>query len=46
MEGRHFLTFAPVHLHMKIETCFSSRLLGNFNQMLYVSFQVHGNENR
>ena len=39
MEGQgYFLTLAPGHLHMKIKTCFSKKLLGHFNQILYVSF--------
>ena len=29
---------------MKIKTCFSQKPLGGFNQILYVSFKVHGNE--
>ena len=31
IEGQgHFLTLAPGHLHMKIETCFSKKPLGHF----------------
>ena len=31
MEGQgHFLTLAPGHLHMKIKTCFSKKLVGYF----------------
>ena len=46
MEGQgHFLTMAQGHLQMKIETCFSKKLVGYFNQILYVSFRVQGNEN-
>ena len=31
MEGQgHFFTLASVHLHMKVKTCFSKKLLGHF----------------
>ena len=40
-----FLTLAQGHLHMKIITYFSQKPLNHFNQILYVSFWVHGNEN-
>ena len=33
------------HLHMKIKTGFSQNPLGQFNQILLASFQVHGKEN-
>ena len=33
------------HLHMKIKTGFSQKLLGYLNQIFHVSYQVHGNEN-
>ena len=41
----HFLPLAKGHLHMKIKTCFSQKPLGHFNQIVYVSFKVHRNEN-
>ena len=42
IEGQgHFLTLAQGHLHMKIKTGFSKKPLW---QILYVSFQVQGNE--
>ena len=41
----HFLTLAQGHLHLKNKTCFSQNALDHFNQILYVSFNVHGNEN-
>ena len=45
-EGQgHFFMLAQGHLHMEIKTCFSQKPLGHFNQILYVSFQVQGNEN-
>ena len=42
---RSFFTMTQGHLHMKSKTCFSKISLGHFNQILYVSFSVHGNEN-
>ena len=46
IEGQgHFLTLAQGHLCMKIKTRFSQKPLGHFNQILYVSFYVHGKEN-
>ena len=46
MEGQgHFLTLAPGHLYMKVKTCFLRNYWAIFNQILYVSFQVQGNEN-
>ena len=45
IEGQcHFLTLAQGRLHMKIKACIRNHLV-IFNQILYVSFQVHGNEN-
>ena len=41
----HFLTMVQVHLRIKIKTCFSQKPLDNFNQYLYLSFYVQGNEN-
>ena len=38
MEGQgHFLTVAQGILHIKIKTCFPKKLVGYFNQFLYVS---------
>ena len=46
IEGQgHLLTLAQGHLHMNITTCFCLETTGHFNQILYVSFQVQGNEN-
>ena len=45
IEGQcHFLTLAQGRFHMKIKACIRNHLV-IFNQILYVSFQVHGNEN-
>ena len=33
------------HLHMKIKTGFSQKLLGHFKQILHASFHVYGDEN-
>ena len=42
----HFLTLTQGHLYMKIKkTCFSQKPLGHFKPNLYVSFEVHGNDN-
>ena len=42
-EGQcYFLTLAQGHSCMKIKTCFSQKPLDRFNQILYVSFKVHG----
>ena len=41
----HFLALAQCHLHLKIKTCFSQKLLGYLNQILCVSFYVQGNVN-
>ena len=43
--SRSFLTITKGYSHLIIETCFSQKPLGHFNQILYVSFWVHGNEN-
>ena len=42
----HFLemTLTQGHLHMKIKIYFLRHHWGNFNQILYVSFKVHGND--
>ena len=46
MKGQgQFLTLAQGHLHKKIKTCFSQKVLGHFNRVLYASFQVQGNGN-
>ena len=37
MKYSHFLTLAQCHLHMKIKTCFSQKLMDIFKQILYVS---------
>ena len=37
--SRSFLTLTQGHLHMKIKTYFSQKLLAIFNQILYVSFK-------
>ena len=41
----HFLTVAQGHLHIKVNSCFSPTPLDLFDQILYVSFKVQGNEN-
>ena len=41
----HFLTLAQGHLYIKIKTCFSKKPLHLFDQILYVSFMLQGNEN-
>ena len=46
IEGQgNILTLAQGHLCMEIKTCFSQKPQGCFNQILSVSFKVHGNEN-
>ena len=46
IEGQgHFLTLAQGYFCLKIKTCFSQKPPGHFNQILYVSLKVHGNEN-
>ena len=46
MQGQGLLlTLAQGHFHIKIETCFSRKSFDLFNQILYVHFKVHGNEN-
>ena len=46
IEGQgHILTLAPGYLHMKIKTCFLRKYWTIVNQILYVHFQIQGNEN-
>ena len=40
----YFLTVAHGHLLIKIKTCFFQELSGHFDQIVYVSFKVQGNE--
>ena len=45
MKGQgHFFTLAQMHLHMKMKSFFLRNYWAIFNQVLYVSFQVQGNE--
>ena len=45
-EGQgHFLTLAQGHVHTKIQTGFSRKILFQSKPIFYESFQVQGNEN-
>ena len=41
----NFLTESHGHLLIKIKTCFFQESSGHFDQIVYVSFKVQGNEN-
>ena len=44
LRSRLCLPLAQCHLHMKIKTCFLRNQWVIFNQILSVSFKVHGNK--